>query len=234
MVIYGANLKLNPIGRIKVSAEAAKSVTQVSIDTGDGLQNDDNNAYLLNVGYASGGIDATVGYQYIDPRYSAPGYWNKIGNWYNPTNVRGPFVRVLYDLTPSLRFHIGGDFLEGARNRTGGDVISGVLLPIGTGLGIGDNVNRVTAGVRWRATKQLAVGADYEGVFWDLQASSSASGVPAKPIEQYLTFDVGLNLNSNTVLKAAYQIIGIKDLSGGFGLGNWNGTVFTTQVAVHF
>jgi hypothetical protein len=223
MVVYGANLKLNPIGRWRISAEAAKSVTQLGIDTGDGLDNEDNNAYLLNVGWGGAKFDIGAGYQYVDPRYSAPGYWNKLGNWYNPTNVRGPFVRVGYNLSSSLNLHLGGDFLEGARNRPG--------------FTIGDDLQRIAAGVNWKVSKTVSTSLDYESVFWDLSAASSASGVASKPIEQYLTLGAGLNLSSNTILKMAYQIINYQDVGGGFtGIAgaSSNATVFTTQVAVHF
>jgi len=228
MVVYGANLKLNPIGRWRFSAEAAKSVTQKGIDTADGLSNEDNNAYLANVGWGSGGFDIGAGYQYIDPRFSAPGYWNKIGNWYNPTNVRGPFVRIGYTFNRDLSVHLGGDFLEGARNRN----------YAGTGgLSVSDNLQRVNAGVKWRINRLFDLGADYEGVFWDLSPGSSLTGANSKPVEQYLTFGVGYNLTSNTVLKAAYQIINFQDVGGGFtGVpgASSNASVFTTQVAVRF
>jgi hypothetical protein len=224
-VIYGANLKLKDIGRFRISAEGAKSVTQKGIDTADGQRNNDNNAYVLNVGWGSGPVDIAAGYQYIDPRFNAPGYWNKLGNWYNPTNIRGPFVRVGYAFSPSLHVHLGGDFLEGARNRnaTGGG-------------GIGDNLQRVNAGVNWRVNKTFTLSGDYEGVFWDLSPASSASGANAKPVEQYITLGAGVNLTGNTILKLAYQIINFQDVGGGFGfpLGTSNATVFTTQVAVHF
>src|SRR5205807_1725338 len=75
------------------------------------------NAYQLNVGYNTGPVKATAGYQYIDPRFAAPGYWNKIGSWYNPTNVQGPYARVSYNFTNALSGHVGGDWLSGARNR---------------------------------------------------------------------------------------------------------------------
>lgn len=241
VVVYGANLKLNPIGRFLISAEGAKSVTQLNFDTGDGLPNDDNNAYLVNVGYNSGPITATAGYQYIDPRFGAPGYWNKIGNWYNPTNVRGPFGRIGFRASHAINAYLGVDFMEGARNRRTGGV-----FPFGFGMGMGDNLLRATAGVKWNVTRMVDLRADYEGVFWDLSGASTGSGLRAKPNEQYITIGAGLNLASNTVLKMAYQIIGVRDVGGGFGGlqnpdtgigipgGVSNASVFTTQVAVHF
>ncbi|HEV2471444.1 MAG TPA: hypothetical protein VGS41_02185, partial [Chthonomonadales bacterium] len=217
-------------------------VTQKDISTGDGQSNDDNNAGILTVGYNSGPLNASAGYQYIDPRFSAPGYWNKIGNWYNPTNVRGPFVRVGYNFSHAVQGYLGGDFLEGARNRDALAVTSGPTL----GWGIADNVTRASAGVKWNVTKMVNLRADYEGVFYDLAAGHSASGVESKPVEQYITLGAGLNLAQNTVLKLAYQMIGLRDVGSGFSFlpnpdgggaipgGVSNASVFTTQLAVHF
>ena len=225
LVVYGVNAKLNPLfGHFVVSGEAAKSVTQFDFSNGDGTNNDDNNAYLLNVGYNSGPLNATVGYQYYDPRYSAPGYWNKIGNWYNPTNVQGPFARVTYGLSQALQFSLGGDFLSGARNRPG--------------FTIGSSIGRATAGAKYRVNRMLNFSADYEGVFYDLSGATTLTGNRAKPVEQYITFGAGVNLSGNTVLKLAYQLINTQDVGSGLiGYspgGTSNASVFNTSVAVHF
>ena len=221
VVVYGANVKLNAIGRLNISGEASKSVLQNDIQNGvPNVSNDDNNAFTANVGYNSGPIKTTVGYQYIDPKFSAPGYWNKIGNWYNPTNVAGPFARVDYDFSKKIGLNVGADFLEGARNRPG--------------FTKGTNIFRALGGVKYHLSKQFDLSADYEGVFYSLSAASSVSGRRSKPIEQYLTFGAGVNLAGNTVLKLAYQILTVTDAGGGFGGANSNASSLTTQVAVHF
>ena len=221
VVVYGANVKLNAIGRLNISGEASKSVLQNDLQNGvPNVSNDDNNAFTANVGYNSGPIKTTVGYQYIDPKFSAPGYWNKVGNWYNPTNVAGPFARIDYDFSKKIGFNVGADFLEGARNRPG--------------FSKGTNIFRALGGVKYHLSKQFDLSADYEGVFYSLSASSSVSGRRSKPIEQYLTFGAGVNLAGNTVLKLAYQILTTTDAGGGFGGANSNASSLTTQVAVHF
>ena len=236
VVVYGVNFKANAVGRFTFSGEAAKSVTQRGTLDGDPSNiNDDDNAYVANLGYNTGPVNAIVGYQYIDPRFAAPGYWNKIGNWYNPTNISGPYARVTYNFSNALVGFIGGDYYTGARNR-----------PFVGGLTRGSNIERATAGVKYNLNKHVNVGATYEGVIYDLSGAASASGLRAKPVEQYLTFNAGLNLASNTVLKFAYQILNQQDVGGGFGsltgaginganLGHdANASVFTTQLAVHF
>ena len=233
VIVYGADLKVNPIGRLTLNAEASKSVTQVGIDKGDGQDNEDNNAYLVNLGYNTGGLTAQAGYQYIDPRFQSPGYWNKIGNWYNPTNVRGPYVRLGYNFTKKLSAYAGADYLEGARNRPGtpgaGD----------TGLTIGDNIYRVTGGVKFHLNKVVTLNGGYEGVMYDLSPNTSLSGVRSRPTEQYITVGAGLALTPNTILKMSYQIGSSDNQGGGFAPtvgtnGHSNFSTITTSLGVHF
>jgi hypothetical protein len=240
VVVYGLNFKLKSFGRFNISGEAAKSVTQLGISNGDPSNiNDDNNAFNLNVSYNSGPVQATATYQYVDPRFGAPGYWNKIGNWYNPTNIQGPGVRVNYDFTKALIGYVGGDYYTGARNR----VFNGGTASA-SGFTMGSSIIRGVTGVKYNINKFINVGADYEGVFWDLSGAVTPTGGRSKPIEQYITAKIGLNLASNTVLNMAYQIISSNDAGGGFGTvapGQFgaagqssNASVFTTQVAVKF
>lgn len=242
VVVYGANLKLKQIGRFSVSAEGAKSVTQFGISSGDHANvNDDNNAFTANVGYKSGPIGAQIGYQYIDPRFGAPGYWNKIGNWYNPVNIKGPYLRVNYQATRTINAYIGADWYEGARNRI-------TLTPLGTsGFTMGSSVLRATAGVKWAVIPRVTLSADYEGVRWDLSPSVTPDHLRDISSEQYITLGAGFNLARNTMLKVAYQMIADNNLGhsasvagtsfGGVGplmLPTSNANVLTTQVAVHF
>jgi len=230
VVVYGLNFKLKSFGRFNISGEGAKSVTQLAISNGDpSNSNDDNNAYTLNVSYNSGPVQSTLGYQYIDPRFGAPGYWNKIGNWYNPTNIKGPFVRVNYNFSKALVGYIGGDYYTGARNRVF------ALGETTTGFDINSAIYRGTTGIKYNINKYINVGADYEGVFWDLSTAVSGTGHHAHPLQQFVTAKVGLNLASNTVLNLAYQIINMQDLNGATAGGaTSNASVFTSQVAVKF
>jgi hypothetical protein len=236
VIVYAANLTLKNLGKFTLNLEGAKSVTQVGWETGDGQENEDNNAFMVNGGYGSGPLKVEAGYQYIDPRYGAPGYWNQIGSWINPTNVQGPYVRVNYNLTKKLQLNLGGDFLWGARNRPG------YLL-------IDDTITRASAGVKYNLNKTFDLHAGYEGVFYDLKGGAGAglgTGAVAKPLEQYLTFGAGINLATNTALRLGYQMINVSNLSGGFlaggtgfgggfgGNGSGNASVFTTQLAVRF
>lgn len=191
-----------------------------------------NNAFNANVGYGSGGLNLAAGYRYIDPLFYAPGYWGRIGNWTNPTNIQGPTVRAAYDVTNTIGVNVGGDFYQAARNR---DAVSG--------LGKDDQIDRILVGLRWDVAKNFRVGADWEGVYWTLAGPHGGSlpgiGVGSKvhPTEQYINISTGYNLTTNTLLKLMYQI-GAFDghgalANGPAGIKNSFGA-FATQLDVKF
>jgi hypothetical protein len=230
VTLYGANVRLNSMGRFALTGEASKSLTSRRF-ADDSSSNDDNNAYLLNLKYDGGPITGAAGYQYYDPRFTSPAYVNSLGGFYNPANLQGPYARV-GGRVDRLQADLGVDYLTAARNRPGFG-----------GFTQGSSVFRGQAGLGYHFSKQFELTANYEGVLYDMSGAVSASGLRAKPVEQYITLGAGLNISGNTVLRLAYQIINVQDAGGGFGLGSAGGgntpggastSVFSTQFAVHF
>lgn len=233
VTVYGANLRFKDIGKLHINAEVAKSVTSSGVD-GDGQSNDDNSAYALHLGYGTGPVSVHAGYNNIDPRYGAPGAWMTLGNWYNPTNLRGPYLNLGYKVSDNLSLHVGGNYLEGARNRAGY-------------LNMSDRVNQVKAGLEYKFSSRLSTSVDYEGVLYDLSGKTTGLAGRTKPIEQYITIGAGLQLNNSAKLKVGYQLLNWNNVGGGFtgsasgvnGLGagggaSSNASVFTTSIAVKF
>jgi hypothetical protein len=222
LVVYGLNFKFAPAGHFMLTGDFAKSVSQDTITQGDGLPNNDNNAYLVIANYGSGGLIGTAGTLYVDPRYAAPGSWAKVGTWYNGTNVDVGFARVDYR-KKKLSAYVGADMIEGARDRYAGE-----------GLGIGDRAYDYKGGVAYRINKTWSLTTDYEALLADFCEKTTQNGfATTKPSEQFLTFGAGVNLSGNTVLKVAYQIINLSDQNNMFG-SSANANVITTQLAVHF
>ncbi len=202
----------------------------------------ENNAANFNLGYTSGGLTLTAGYRYIEPLFYAPGYWGRIGNWINPTNIQGPTFRADYTLQNGIGLHVGGDFYTAARDRA-------VVTPRGSavpytgigGLGKDDEINRILAGIRWGLAKGFDVTADWEGVYWTLKGRHG--GIPnlgtgaSHPTEQYITIGTGYHLTTNTLLQLAYQSRvwdGHRAVNeGDTGYMNSSG-VFTAQASVRF
>jgi len=227
VLVLGSGLSSKLSEKVSLDADWAKSITGVGRFQSVGVT--DNNAFNANLGFGLAGLDVKAGYRYIDPLFYAPGYWGRIGNWINPTNVQGPTVRANYNLSSSLGLNFGGDFYKAAKNRdtTGG-------------LGKDDEINRALLGVRWDVAKNFHTTLDWEGVYWKLNGAHGgafATGTgTVHPTEQYLTLGTGYNLTSNTALKMSYQIgdyNGHGVLNGGTG-NQFNNNTFTTSLNVKF
>jgi len=227
VMILGADLDLKLADRLTLTGNYGKTITGKSrFDTVNPHQ---NSAFDARWGYNSGGLNLTAGYRYIDPLFYAPGYWGRIGNWINPTNIQGPTFRAGYDLSPSFGVNIGGDFYSAARNRAGAG-----------GLSRDDEINRILVGLKWDIAKNFRTTVDWEGVFWKLEGTHSGvtpggSGT-VHPTEHYVTLGTGYNLTSNTLLKLAYTV---GDFNGHGFLGSpagsrYNFNTFTAQAAVKF
>lgn len=159
----------------------------------------DDNAANSSIGYQSGNLTLTGGYRYVEPLYYAPGYWGRIGNWMNPTNIQGPVVRADYRMSSLLGITLGGDYYFPAKNRENAG-----------GMGHSDYIYDGRAGLQWHFSKDVVFTTDWEGVFWHL--TGFHSGLPAQgggstnAIEQYITFGTQYHLTSATSLALAYQL----------------------------
>lgn len=135
-----------------------------------------------------------VGYREIRPFFGAPGYWGRIGFWYNPTDLKGFTVNASYKFSEDLAAQIGGEFYEGAEG--------------GPGFQSSDKVNRILAGIQYKFSDRWDLSFDYEGVLWELGGGTwTGANAGKKPVENYFTLGIGYNLGENTSWKFMYQII---------------------------
>ena len=229
--VYNVGANVNLTDRITFNGEWAKSVL------GNGKFNDfnkfnpggQNNAFDATVGYKSGSFDLNAGYKYIDPMFYAPGYWGKIGNWYNPTNIQGPTFRAAYEFSPSLGMNVGGDFFSAARNRGPNN------------LTMNDDIHRILAGLRWDISKSFRTTVDWEGVYYSFGKNGFGGGpATVHPTQHFITLGTGYNMTSSTLIKLDYQM-GMFDAHGfapanaiNNGLMKSNFNTFTGSVAVKF
>jgi len=228
VLVLGADLDVKVADRLTFTGNWGKT------NTGNGrfatVNAHQNNAFDARLGFGSGGLNVTAGYRYIDPLFYAPGYWGRIGNWINPTNVMGPTFRAGYDFGPAFGVNVGGDFYTGARNRAGA---------LG-GLSTDDDIHRILVGLRWDVAKNFKTTVDWEGVYWKLDGTHAGvtpggSG-QVHATEQYITLGTGYNLTTNTLLKLGYTIgdfNGHNFLTSAAGT-RYNFNTFTAQASVKF
>src|SRR5262249_31296731 len=113
--ILGADLDLGLMDRVGLTAEWGKTIPHTG--RWSPVYPHENNAATGNIGYESGPLRIAVGYKYIQPQFYAPGYWGRIGNWLNPTNVKGPTFRLNYRMSRALGLMVGGDFYTAVADR---------------------------------------------------------------------------------------------------------------------
>jgi len=239
--VLGADADLRLSDRITLTGDWGKTITHTGRTRT--VWPHFNNAFNAALGFGFGNINISAGYRYIDPHFYAPGYWGRIGNWLNPTNVQGPTGRLAWDMG-ALTINLGGDWYQAARDRGSRG-----------GMGADDQIVRALAGIRWNLSRVLNVSADWEGVYWTIEGAHSvtpAGGAPSlttpatvggskfivHPTEHYVTLGAGYNLTTSTLLKLMYQI-GAYDghnlLLGAPGIGpRYSFNVVAGQVAVKF
>ena len=199
-------------GAYTVSAEGANS----------GFNNVGNKARFQSheelAGFNLAKLNLQAGYQFVGPYFSAPGYWGKIGDWTNPTNVKGPVYFAKYPLTPKLSLNADYEQYRAAYGTN--DNGSPVTSPINGK----DHINRYQVGVGYGLTANYAVDLGYERVQYDLRGGNDSLGTDAsgnaihgKPTEDYITIGVGHSINQNASFKLLYQIVHYNDRGTGFG-----------------
>lgn len=235
VLVLGSDLGFGLGSNFTVNAEYAQTITHNGRNSN--VNSTQNSAIVGTLGWKSGKLNAAAGYKYIDPLFYAPGYWGRIGNWVNPTNIAGPTARVSYDFSKSFGLNVGGDFYQGARNRGG---VGGLNRS-------GDSITRALVGLRWGLSKNFQTTVDWEGVYWKLSgthgfAPLNGLGIPGNPgtihpTEHYITIGTGYHLTDATLLKLMYQI---GDFNGHGALGeggvgpSMNYNTVTASAAVKF
>ncbi|MEP6753941.1 MAG: S-layer homology domain-containing protein [Chthonomonadales bacterium] len=220
--VPSAGFNFNLCVHSQISGEWAKSIT------GTGRFNTvnpyENNAFLFNGKYSSGPVSINAGYKYIDPLFYAPGYWGRIGNWINPTNIQGPTVRAAFDFTPTFEAHVEGDFFSAARNRAPAS------------LGVDDDIHRIIAGLQWDVRSNTQATIDWEGVYWNLANSRFGGSGSVHPTENYLNLGVTFKPSNQVDVKFLTQFgnyNGHNALNTPAGF-KYNFNTFTGSVAVKF
>ncbi len=236
LAVYGASLQANLIDKLTLGVDFGQSDVNRNM-TGVVTKNNWNLAakagYSLDAG--SMPLALTVGYRETQPWYSAPGSWGRIGNWYNPTGIRG-FDGSLSTKFNALGVSVKGGYYEGISTK------ATAKLP-GSFFGKKDKITHVDAALTYALNEKATVGLEYEFVQWTLkssEASKTFGPLPSgKPQQNFITLSTGYALNENTQLKLMYQMIDTNDrnisLPGQpLGFNKQKGGVLVGQATVNF
>lgn len=218
--VYGADINANLAGiGLMGSYTVSNTASSAGRNTGSNTVRDDETyAWEAGGSYTLGSLNLGAGYRHIAPFFAAPGFWDKVGAWTNPVDVRGPFVRASYALGMGLTLSAEGKFYEG----TGDAVAAG-------GLRTTDEVRNFRAGLKYGLTSASSVdlGAEYTRY-----RSPSFGG--AEPREVFYNIGYGFSFNPETSFKILYQVVDFADKGAGFDTQNAKGGVAAAQFSVKF
>jgi len=217
---YGGDAKLK-FGMIKVWGGYSRTDVYQNSHT---LLTKNNARATGYAGYEGDKWGVSAGYRYIEPYYGAPGYWGRIGNWWNPTDIEGFDGAAHLDLMAD--FMLKGTF----EYYTGTGKVAG-------GLTKNDKITRFTAGLSHKFGSATTVDLGYEENDWNLVGNTG------KPHERWYNIGAKYDFSDKTSFSVLWQI---SDYNGqnqaGFALFPGTpaggtvakGGLITTQFSVKF
>jgi hypothetical protein len=182
----------------------------------------------------------TIGgsYRRIDPNFSTPGYWGKIGYLTNPVDIEGPTANLSIPIIRDLTFNALGEWYHGM-----GATYNPGLFPGGFGFGPGavgviipdlaggDNLKHYVAGFSYSLTSTNKVDLGYEEVRY------RPTGLDVSR-QTFINVGFGHDFNPNTSVKLLYQFVTEKNVNVAthpfWGPRDGVGNVAITQFSVRF
>jgi len=216
MNVYGADLAL-PLPFLK-TVDFSASWAQSDLYGPAGKLTIDNQVLAGKLEGKFAGISLGAGYKWIGKDYSAPGYWDRIGRMFNPTNVKGFTIDAGYSFSDRIGLNVAAELLEPKNN--GAVWGNSTLLT-------DDKVNSIKGGVSYAYSKTDAVGLDVEWINFDLAATPATAD---DPTEAYYTINWMKKIGDNGNFKVGYQFVNFdsggspatapygRDYKGGIGV----------------
>lgn len=212
--VYGADLSIQPIKLLRVEGEYAQTEWRNTANQGTGnlRQMDRTAADGKVILRPFSKLEVAGQYQRVGIAYDAPGYWFKIGRWFNPKGIEGYGGTLTYPF--SRRLSLVGE---------------GHVYQI---IGARDNeILHYKAGIRYGLTSSNNVDLGAEAVDWEPAGTGAR-----KNRERYYNVGFGHDFNPNMSFKVLYQYITYD--AGQFAFVgpnfNYNGGVAVTQFTVRF
>ncbi len=234
MGLLGLNAEINLTSDLMLYGDVADGNLYFNDHT---RQTDDNEAYEFGLEYHRGEKwSLGAGYRYVAPFFSAPGYWDRIGYWYNPRDIKGYAVWFNSKFNKDWALWLSGQFLTGA------NAIASSSGNTSFGLMDGDKIYSYNAYLRIPLTERWKLLVGWEGLFWNMSTRNSLEINGGDIDENYYTVEFTYDLGKNTTWRIGYQYSdydnktgsSFYDAPGGFGLDRRTGSLIFTQFGVGF
>lgn len=225
--VYGVDLAL-PVGPLGLTA--AYTVSDSKGSGGVGNLTNDNAAWEVALDGTFGALGINAGYRSIEPNFSAPGDWGRIGMWANPYNIEGPFVGVEIPFG-RVAFNAYGAWYEGVQNAfVDFDGTAGSYA--GTMLNSGLKLEHFGGGISFATDAKGTLELTGEWVKWDPKIAGEGT-----PSETYYTVSYNRVITDNTKMKLLYAIADY-DADGStvspYGGANYKANIAGAQISMDF
>jgi len=190
--VLGGDIRFNFGGP---TLEAGYSQSNIVYNS-DNVVDEDNAAWYARLGWNQDRWGLNVGYRMIEPQFAAPGWWGRIGIWWNPVDIQGFMADAHFDLNDKTRLTASGEFYNGTDTTIGGV----------TGLSDDDEIRRYMIGVAYKINGAWDFGLGWERVEWDLADRAGVGFVGGRPTETWWNIGFGYTLSNNVGLKLLWQI----------------------------
>lgn len=159
-----------------------------------------NIAWDGRFGATIGKFGIGVGYKDIGRNFAAAGYWDKIGRWTNPANVKGPYADITIPVMDTLKIALNGEWLK----------IKDDFAPATSLWGFKDDkLMKAEGAIKWAFSKNNTLDLSAQWVKFDPDVNTGAARDDAE--EVYMTIGLAHQFSATTGLKIGYQFINYDD-----------------------
>lgn len=211
--VFGGDLNLKFADKIKFNGGYVK--TPFTQGTSSRLDQD-NAAWHGSLAYEGANFGVGAGYRRVEQNFGAPGWWGRIGSFWNPVNIEGFNANAYFNVSPEFTLWGKAEFA-----REVNDLVN---------LGSKDKLNTFTIGLKYAMKNGWNFMASYE------DANFEAPGADAQ--ERWYTFGFGYDLSKQANFRITYQASDVKNAtnSGYTGLpaARYRGGLLSTQFTFKF
>jgi hypothetical protein len=221
--VLGADISTRTLG-VNLMVHYAKADTKLGSKS---VTTKNNEAIDASAQLSRGSLSLMGGYRNVGPYFGAPGAWARVGSFQNPTDIKGAYGKLSYNLSNRIQL------MGSAQNYQGTGKVLGQL----GGLGTNDKINNLGLGVKVQITGPSSLEVTSESTEYTVGTGASALSV-GKPKEQFTTVGYKYDFNPASAFRLLYQIAdynGKNNVTFNNGLGNiQKGGVVTGQFSVRF
>jgi hypothetical protein len=213
--VFGGDITVPFMNRLSFTGSWTRSDALQAAGYAVGDMTDDNQAIDGKINARIGKLALGVGYKDIGINFAAAGAWDKIGDWTNPTDIKGPYADISYPLMHRVKLVLDGEYVElkQSPNDNGHDKIA-----------------KAEGGINWGFSKGNSVDLGYQWIKYNPD-SSATEGTAT-----YLSLGWAHQLGPNTGVKIGYQFINWSAGSDGsfYGSEDFRAGEGTVQIGVSF